>query len=60
MENNTHDALVKSLVLISRQGVIIDVLKEALDEIESESHSEVINNLIATVRLRVQLIESEE
>ena len=60
MENNTHDALVKSLALISRQGVIIDLLKEALNEIESESHSEVINNLIDIVRLKVRLIEDEK
>jgi hypothetical protein len=59
MENNTHDALVKSLVLISRQGVILDLLKEVLNEIESESHSEVIDHLIDTARLKVRLIEEE-
>jgi hypothetical protein len=59
MENNTHDALVKSLVLISRQGIIIDLLKDVLNEIESESNSEVINHLIDAARLKVRLIEEE-
>ena len=54
------ELLVEALVLISKQGAIIDLLKEALREIENEWDKETIDNMIGAYMARVWSIESEK